>query len=175
MDRGAWQTTVHGVAESDTAEHAGMAQVIGSSVETVSLLRLCGPLACIFSDMGNTPPFSANLGMLLSFPHPPLLSSFRCCAVLSPVQLSDTVVCGPPGSSVPGIFQTRILEWVPFPTLGDLPKSGVEPVSGSSNSLSAHVDLGALTGSLGVNTLLVPESEVGAGHTDGGKCCADGG
>lgn len=44
-------------------------------------------------------------------------------------------------------------------------------MSGSSNSLSAHVDLGALMGSLGVNTLLVPESEVGAGHTDGCKLC----
>ena len=71
MDRRAWQTIVHSVAESDTAEHAGMAQVIGSSVGTVSLLRLCGPLAYIFSDMGNTPPFSANLSMLLRFPHTP--------------------------------------------------------------------------------------------------------
>ena len=95
--------------------------------------------------------------------------------MLSPVQLSDAVVYGPPASSVPGIFQTKILERVPFPTPGDLPNAGVESVSGSSNALSAHVDLAALMGSLGVNTLLVPESEVGAGHTDGGKCRADGG
>ena len=37
--------------------------------------------------------------------------------------------CGPPGSSVHGIFQARILEWVAFPTPGDLPDPGVEPAS----------------------------------------------
>ena len=31
----------------------------------------------------------------------------------------------PPGSSVHGILQARILEWVPFPSL-DLPDSGIE-------------------------------------------------
>ena len=74
--------------ESDTAEHAGMAQVIGSSVGTVSLLRLCGPLAYIFSDMGNTPPFSANLSMLLSFPHIPSaqLVQLLFCAQSCPTQ-----------------------------------------------------------------------------------------
>ena len=46
MDRRAWQTIVHSVAESDTAEHAGMAQVIGSSVGTVSLLCLCPTQGC---------------------------------------------------------------------------------------------------------------------------------
>ena len=31
-----------------------------------------------------------------------------------------------PGSSVPGIFQARILELLPFPTPGDLPGTGTE-------------------------------------------------
>ena len=31
--------------------------------------------------------------------------------------------CSPPGSSVHGISQARILEWVPFPSPGDLPTS----------------------------------------------------
>jgi len=35
----------------------------------------------------------------------------------------------PPGSSVPGILQARILEWVPFPSPGDLPDSRSEPGS----------------------------------------------
>ena len=35
--------------------------------------------------------------------------------------------CSPPGSSVHGIFQARILEWVATP--GDLPTSGCEPGS----------------------------------------------
>ena len=34
-----------------------------------------------------------------------------------------------PGSSVHGILQARILEWLPFPTPGDLPDTGIEPVS----------------------------------------------
>ena len=29
--------------------------------------------------------------------------------------------CGPPGCSLPGIPQARILEWVPLPSPGDLP------------------------------------------------------
>ena len=33
------------------------------------------------------------------------------------------------GSSVNGIFQARILEWLPFPPPGDLPKPGIEPAS----------------------------------------------
>ena len=31
--------------------------------------------------------------------------------------LSDPVDCSPPGSSVHGIFQARVLEWVPLPSL----------------------------------------------------------
>ena len=43
--------------------------------------------------------------------------------------LCDPVDCSPPGSSVHGIFQARILEPVPFPTPGDLPNPGMESVS----------------------------------------------
>jgi len=35
--------------------------------------------------------------------------------------------CSPPGSSVRGLLQARILEWVAI--LGDLPDPGIEPVS----------------------------------------------
>ena len=35
--------------------------------------------------------------------------------------------CSPPGSSVPGIPQARILEWLPFPPPGDLPDPGIIP------------------------------------------------
>ena len=41
--------------------------------------------------------------------------------------------CGLPGSSIHGISQERIKEWVasglPFPPLGDLPNPGIEPES----------------------------------------------
>ena len=41
--------------------------------------------------------------------------------------LCDPTDCSPPGSSVHGISQARILEWVPFPSPGDLPDPGIEP------------------------------------------------
>ena len=37
--------------------------------------------------------------------------------------------CGPPGSSLHGILQAGILEWVAFPSPGDLPDPGIEPGS----------------------------------------------
>jgi len=49
--------------------------------------------------------------------------------------LCDSMHCSPPVSSVHGILQTRILEWVPFHSPGDLPNPGIEP---SSPALKAH-------------------------------------
>ena len=43
--------------------------------------------------------------------------------------LCDRIDCSPPGSFVRGIFKARILEGLPFPTPGDLPDSGIEPMS----------------------------------------------
>ena len=43
--------------------------------------------------------------------------------------LCDPMDCSPPGSSVHGILQARILEWVPFPSPGDLPNPGIKPRS----------------------------------------------
>ena len=43
--------------------------------------------------------------------------------------LCDSMDVSPPGSSVHEIFQARILEWVPFPSPGDLPDPGTETVS----------------------------------------------
>ena len=37
--------------------------------------------------------------------------------------------CSPPGSSVHGILQARILEWVAIPSPGDLSYPGIEPWS----------------------------------------------
>ena len=44
--------------------------------------------------------------------------------------------CSLPGSSVHGILQTRILEWLPFPPPGDLPDPGIEPASPASPALA---------------------------------------
>ena len=55
-----------------------------------------------------------------------------CCAMLSFSVVSDScnpMDCSPPGSSVHGILQARILEWVAMPTSGDLPNLGIKPRS----------------------------------------------
>ena len=43
--------------------------------------------------------------------------------------LCDPVDCSPPGSSVYGILQARILDWVAFPSPGDLPDPRIKPKS----------------------------------------------
>ena len=43
--------------------------------------------------------------------------------------LCDPMDCNPPGSSVHGILQARILEWVAISFSGDLPNPGIEPGS----------------------------------------------
>ena len=43
--------------------------------------------------------------------------------------ICDPVDCSLPGSSVHGIFQAWILEWVLFPSPGDVPNPGIEPRS----------------------------------------------
>jgi len=50
-----------------------------------------------------------------------VLDAYSCPALCNPVE------CDPPGSSVLGILQARILEWVA--SLGDLPNPGTEPGS----------------------------------------------
>ena len=53
--------------------------------------------------------------------------------MLSSVQLFVTPWdCRLPGSSVHGIFQARILEWVAISSLMDLPDPGIEPKSHAS-------------------------------------------
>ena len=42
----------------------------------------------------------------------------------------------PPGSSVHGIVQARILEWLPFPPPGDLPDTGIKPMSPAPPALA---------------------------------------
>ena len=49
--------------------------------------------------------------------------------VLSRVQLWNPMDCSPLGSSLHGIFQARILEWVAISSLGDLPDWGTESMS----------------------------------------------
>ena len=53
-----------------------------------------------------------------------------CLAVKSCSTLCDPMDCSLPGSTVQGISQARILEWVAISfLLGDLPNPGIKPVS----------------------------------------------
>ena len=51
--------------------------------------------------------------------------------------LCDPMDCSPPGSSVHGILQARILEWVAMPSSRDLPDPGIEPESPAVPALQA--------------------------------------
>ena len=46
--------------------------------------------------------------------------------------------CSPLGSSVHGILQARILEWLLLPTPGDLPEPGLKPMSLVSPALAGE-------------------------------------
>ena len=61
------------------------------------------------------------------------------CACLVTSASLHPMGCSPPGSSVHGIFQARISEWVAFPSPGDLPHPGVEPASLVSPALAGGV------------------------------------
>ena len=55
-------------------------------------------------------------------------------SLVSEVAQSCPTLCNPmdsslPGSSVHGIFQAKVLEWVAFPSPGDLPNPGLKPGS----------------------------------------------
>ena len=50
-----------------------------------------------------------------------------CLVVQSCPTLCDPVVCSPPGSSIHGILQARILEWFAISFSRDLPNPGIKP------------------------------------------------
>ena len=60
------------------------------------------------------------------------------CAKLlqSCLTLCDPMDCSPPGSSVHGILQTKIIEWVVCPPPGNLPNPGIVPASLMSPALA---------------------------------------
>ena len=53
--------------------------------------------------------------------------------------VSDPMDCSPPGSSVRGILQARILDRLPCPSPEDLPDPGIEPISLMSPVLAERV------------------------------------
>ena len=55
--------------------------------------------------------------------------------------LCDPIFYNPPGSTVHGIFQARILEWVAVSCSRDLPEPGVEPASLTTAALTGSSPL----------------------------------
>ena len=65
-----------------------------------------------------------------------MMNVYMCVCVLQ----SHLTLCSPlgssqPGSSVHGIFQARMLEWVAIFLQGDLPDLGIKPMSPMSRAL----------------------------------------
>ena len=88
IDRGAWWPTVHGVAKSQT-----WLKLVSSSSSWADITDCWG------SSLGDSQRFVLLIERLLFFSH---------CIWL----FCDPMDCNPPGSSVHGISQARILEWV---------------------------------------------------------------
>ena len=55
--------------------------------------------------------------------------------------LCNPMDCSLPGFSARGIFPARILDWLPFPPPGDIPDSGIKPVSPAFLALQADSSL----------------------------------
>ena len=68
---------------------------------------------------------------------------YECILSCYLVTKSCSTLCDPmdrslPGSSVHGLSQARMLEWVAFPSQGDFPNLGTEPVSPVSPALAGR-------------------------------------
>ena len=76
---------------------------------------------------------SCEMGtMLVSISHVCAKSLQSCLTLCDPINYSL------PGSSVHGILQSRILEWVAMPSSRDLPNPGIKPLSLMSPALAGR-------------------------------------
>ena len=66
----------------------------------------------------------------------PAVDGTQVCALLC-LTLSDPMDCSLPVSSVHGILQARILEWVAILPPGELPNPGIKPASPASPALAS--------------------------------------
>ena len=66
-----------------------------------------------------------------------LVSPVKVLVAHSCLTLCNPTDCGLPGSSVHGILQARVLEWVAISFSGDLPNPGIEPTSPTLQTYSS--------------------------------------
>ena len=69
-----------------------------------------------------------------------LSSRPRVCVWIAQLCLTlcDPMDCSPPGPSVQGISQARILEWIAILSSGDFPYPGIQPASDESSALASE-------------------------------------
>ena len=77
-----------------------------------------------------------------------------CSVAQSCLTLCDPVDCSLPGSSVHGISQARILEWVAISSSRDLPNPGIQP---ASPALAGRFFTTELPGKPGTYLLYLPQ------------------
>ena len=77
--------------------------------------------------------------------------------LLSCPTLCDSMHCNPPGCSVHGILQARILVWAAMPSSRDLPDPGIKPTSLTSSSLAGRVFITSITWEFLVMCLLAKD------------------
>ena len=109
MDRGAWWATVHGFAKNQTRlKRLGMRSIYScisaalSAHPTLSFPALCAQV-CLCLHLYWCPAGSFKFYLY----HLSAATSLQSCPTLR-----DPIDGSPPGSPVPGILQTRTLEWV---------------------------------------------------------------
>ena len=123
MDRGAWRATVHGVAKSrtqlkrlstqhDLALHfhfsTAFSSVSGVLIRCV-LQTLSASVLCVFVFHKTLLPISGD-SMILDSQR--IVICVCVFVTQSCLTLSDPMGCSLPGSSIHGIFQARVPEWV---------------------------------------------------------------
>ena len=114
MDRGAWRATVHGVAKSKTqlsnwAQHSTCCLINKKEIKLKEKYEHTRPLLWIVN-WYQWPSCLALVFILTCVVLIAMLSHF------SHVWLCEPMDCSLPGSSVHGILQARILEWVAVPS-----------------------------------------------------------
>ena len=82
----------------------------------------------------------SHLGSPILYQYPKTKWTKKVIVTQSCLNLCHPIDCSPPGSSVHGVLQARILEWVAIPFSRDLPDPGIEPRSPAlqANSLPSE-------------------------------------
>ena len=147
MDRGTWQAIVQRVTKSWTwlnqlSMHAGMIRDRDEEIHKVRAGRVKSARTSVFVEWGcvtllvcgcvlqpGSFPNPILLGFLWKLPYISMSDKWASDVTQSCLTLWDPMDCSLPRSSIHGIFQARVLEWVLFPSPEDLPNPRIEPRS----------------------------------------------